>query len=192
MINHKMIAKVYGVPINYKRSPLNYFNWDGSQVNAKGLPEHDILHEIAHYIMSPKKYRKYVNFNLGYGPDESPFLYDNMMKQTNPNKPLARKEAQEEEDLTCALEFIFAALYQRLDTIKNTMANRQYMLKTNNQFNWMSKNDPLNILSNICKLQRKRLVDKNWVPTALKKNKLINNKNLKNLENFKKEILNPV
>ena len=191
-MNHKVISKVYGVPINYDRSPKDYFNWDGTQVNAKGLPEHDLLHEIAHYIMSPNKYRKYINFYLGYGPDENPFIYNKTMEQLNPNKPLAREEAQEEEELTCPLEFIFASMYQDLDTVKSTMQNRQYMQQKNNKFEWSSSSDPANLFAKIIQLQNKKIIDKNWVPVALKKNKVVNSSHLSNLFKFRNEVMKAI
>jgi hypothetical protein len=183
MMSHKLIAKTYGVPINYRRSPIKYFNWDGQQVNAKGLPEHDILHEIAHYIMSPKKYKKYVNFYLGRGPDEDFTMYKNTMSKINPARPVERKGAQQEEELTCVLEFIFAALYQDIETIQLTMENRQYMYKSLTGLKWEAESPEF--LKIVKKLQSKRLVDKNWIPVALKKNNLIKEKNIANLYKFK-------
>jgi len=181
MMNHKVIAKAYNIPINYRRSPAKYFGWDGTQLNVKGIPEYNVLHEISHYIMAPARYRKYPNFYLGYGPDESPSLYNSMMKSRFPNKPLFRKESQHEEELTCILEFIFAALYQDLDVIQKTMEDRQYMYDTSTGLKWSA--DSLEFKTGISELQRKKLIDKNWVPIKLKK--LVNSKNLSKLDKFK-------
>lgn len=189
-MNHKVIAKTYGVPINYHRSPDKYFNWDGKQANVKGLPEHDILHEISHYIMSPKKYRKHVNFYLGRGPDEDYTMYTNTISKANPTKPVERKGAQQEEELTCVLEFIFAALYQDIETIQLTMQNRQYMYKSSTGLKWEIGSDEF--LKIIKKLQVKKLIDKNWVPVALKKNKVINSSHLSNLSNFREEVMKSI
>jgi hypothetical protein len=114
------------------------------------------------------------------------------MEQLNPNKPLAREEAQEEEELTCALEFIFASMYQDLDTVKSTMQNRQYMQQKNNKFEWSSSSDPANLFAKIIQLQNKKIIDKNWVPVALKKNKVVNSSHLSNLSKFRNEVMKAI
>lgn len=186
MMNHKVIANAYNIKINYQRSPAECFGWDGTQLNVKGLPEHNILHEIAHYVLSPIEYREYINFYLGYGPDENPVLYNSFMKENFPDKPLYREESQSEEELTCALEFIFAGLYQNISLIKNTMIDRHWVLQTKKGLAWAE--DSFNLKEKVKSLQNQNLIDENWIPISLK-NK-IKDKNLQNLNKFKTMIGN--
>ncbi len=182
-MDHKVIAKSYGIKINYDNSPALYFGWDGTQINAKDIPENDILHEIAHYICSPEQYRNYVNFYLGYGPDEDPKLYSSMMKEKFPGQPDSRLESQDEEELTCLLEFIFAGLYQPLKVIKNTMSNRHYMVNNGSKIDPKIKQPYWK--SCVSRLQDKNIIDENWTPVVLKNNNLIKKIHLKNLDRFK-------
>jgi hypothetical protein len=186
-MKHKTIAKTYGIPVSYKYSPATHLNWDGKKINAKNLKEDAILHELAHWVIAPDKYKEYPEYYLGVGPDANGKIYAEKLRKKlktlhMETQSLSRKNSEVEETETCVLEFIFAAL--------TTKTNRKSLrLLSDRNFIYQSGYSSTKLLEEpiqkyIQSLQRKKILDKDWAPIKLKSKMLPCHR--KNLLRFKK------
>lgn len=61
------LARSCGIPV-YPPRARRRFNWDGAALNG-ATEAYVILHEIAHFVLAPRRRRGLVDFGLGPGPD---------------------------------------------------------------------------------------------------------------------------
>lgn len=96
----KIVAK-YGILLNPEEYDGTYF--DGKQIFCGGMSEHDILHEVAHWVVARPEQRDLPEFGLGsLGSDQAPLVVD-------------PDEADTQEKAACLLSAMWAVHYGILD-----------------------------------------------------------------------------
>lgn len=173
-MNTKQIAKIYKIPIKYNVNPEKNCNWDGKYINAKGLSEQDIMHELCHNIVAKRK--NIPEYGLGRGPNSTFDAYWNKLEKLN--LKIKMDSSFIEEDRACILEFIFAAIYN--DDYKNLMYGRQYIDINLDGICRLLLNKK-EFMNHIRALKRKNIINKYWIPSKLKQT----NKKLSLIKQFR-------
>lgn len=176
-----IIAKTYGIPLRKNVDPKTNLNWDGKHINAKGMSEDGILHEIGHWIVAEPLRRKYPDYLLGPGPNESGTLYSTTVKALTDLPQIRGKQYGREETEACIMEFIFGALMG--------MNTRKYMedrFFITNMGRWENNtgSDAQDFMEQIESFQKRKILNKAWVPVQLKK--IVEKDNLKMLGDYRR------
>jgi hypothetical protein len=161
-MKHQDIAKQYGIAIDYEGDPKKLCNWDGTKINAKGITEDGMIHEISHWILAPETRRSIPDYGLGAGPSSTYDAYNSALKKMGKEpKDFTYVSDVEEEILTCVLEFCFEGL-MGMDMIY-LMRDRNFL--EYNRLKW-EDND---VEVRIKELQSRGVIDRFWVPKGIKK-----------------------
>lgn len=69
------LANKLGIPVS-TRNPQDSYSWDGKTmaVNDWKIPISNVLHDIAHWLVSTPERRLIPDFGLGTGPDSGLFI----------------------------------------------------------------------------------------------------------------------
>lgn len=157
-MNNKDIISIYKIPVRFDRSPYDFCNFDGKNLNLKGLTAKEITHELCHYIVAPKEARKIPDFGLGGGPETPDDVYDYLIRTGSFDKRYIsnRKRNYLEEDLVVTLEGLFYYL-NSLNKIEFVINNRKY-LKILQKLKILNKNfAPYKIIKHLTDKQNLRL-----------------------------------
>jgi hypothetical protein len=175
-MNHKDIAKQYGIAIDYDGDPKKLCNWDGFKINAKDITEDGMIHEIAHWILAPEERRAIPDYGLGAGPSSSWDAYNGALKKMGKEpRDFNHIKDVDEEILTCVLEFCFEGLIG-MDMI-HLMRDRNFLEFST--LKWESDD----VMIHIKELQRRGVIDRFWVPKEIKK--IITKEHRANLTKFR-------
>jgi len=160
-MNHKTIAKHLGIKIDPKGDPKELCNWDGTKINAKGMSEDGMIHEISHWVLASEEMRKIPDYGLGPGPSTKYQSYENALRKMDKTpRDFWGRDDVDEEILTCVLEFCYSAMCG--ENMTWLMRDRNFLEP--NRLKWESEDISLHIKV----LQEKGIIDRYWVPKGIK------------------------
>lgn len=126
------LCSANGFPINRSLEVLNikHASWNGVVLRAKGMPNTNIIHDLAHFIVASEERKFLPDYGLGLGPDSYAIS----------ERVVADKESEDEESLASVLgiliEYQFGAntygtLYEHSWTDHGVSAFRHVVKKLN-------------------------------------------------------------
>jgi hypothetical protein len=88
------LAKNVGCPLNWRRAPG--VQWNGEDVACKTQDASNIIHDIAHFMLSSKKEREHFDFGLGAGPESESvsFEFEDELKRIYSHAKCQSKEVR--------------------------------------------------------------------------------------------------
>lgn len=65
------LANCFNITLNWDRDPEESYQWDGIDIACLNQSYSNIIHDIAHWVMSSANRRLLPDFGLGIGPDSA-------------------------------------------------------------------------------------------------------------------------
>lgn len=138
------LAKDVGMPSNFTRVDIYKSVWDGKVLRAANdRSVSNIIHDIAHFQVSPKKYRNTAEFSLGISPDSHPHEL--------PERPPGQSDQEEEERAS-----ILGILWEMYFGLRYRATAKEH-----NWTGWYGNGETAPILKSLYKYG---LIDENLIP----------------------------
>ena len=108
------LATHVGMP--WSSEPPQDLTWDGSVGRFGGLSSSNVVHEIAHWVVCPRKYRHLREFGLGNFLGSSPQAMEDFTTRWGVSKDSSRADKEEEQVSMLGIQIEFRLGWDWRDT----------------------------------------------------------------------------